>query len=69
MGQSAPRAEDSEFDAMADACIDAGERVMQSGSPALQTAMRLTLTILGREIAQRALDPRTVPGDDVDSAN
>lgn len=64
-------AEDSEFDAMTDACIEAGECVMQTGSPALQAAMRVVLTILGREIVVRSLAPwpdHANGADSVDSA-
>ena len=49
--------QDHEFDAMADACIEAGELVTKGGSPELQAAMRVTLRILGRDIIkQRRLD-------------
>lgn len=40
-----------DFDTMADRCIAAADAVKKVGSPELQAAMRVVLTVLGREIA------------------
>ena len=42
-----------DFDAMAEACIKAGQLVKEHGSFDLQAAMRVALYVLGREIARQ----------------
>ena len=44
---------DDDYDAMAEACIAAGDLVMQHGSQELRGLMLATLYTLGREIAAR----------------
>lgn len=46
-------ASDDPVSAMEEALLEAGKLVKAHGSPALQSAMRLVLFTLGREIAQR----------------
>lgn len=48
-----------DFDTMSDRCIAAGQAVMKVGSPELQAAMRVVLTVLGHEIA--AGTSRSIP--------
>ena len=43
-----------DLDDMAKACIDAGERVMRTGSADVKAAMRIVLLILGQDIAQKS---------------
>lgn len=46
-----------DFDIMSDRCLSAADAVMKVGSPELQAAMRVVLTVLGREIAQGMTKP------------
>lgn len=45
---------ETRFDVMSDLCILAGQAVMQVGSSELKSAMRVVLTVLGREVAARS---------------